>query len=186
MSEVETIHVHKPKFKHRYYYFFVIIPVFVFFALFFVYSRIVLPQEAARMERENRVKASEEERSAKEISLGDTKITAMVAETEEQRRVGLSHRESLDENSAMLFIFENENVRPAFWMKNMKFPIDIIWINDGEIIQIDREVLPPEDGALEDSLPLYLPNGDTDYVVEVNAGWSDRMNVSVGDSFTIH
>jgi uncharacterized membrane protein (UPF0127 family) len=80
----------------------------------------------------------------------------------------------------MLFVFENKDVIPGFWMKDMKFSIDIIWINDGKIAQITKELPTPEPGTPDRNLPIYTPEGGIDYVLEVPAGFSDKNDILVG------
>lgn len=116
----------------------------------------------------------------KEILVGETAITVEVAKTDEERRQGLSGREPLRENTGMLFDFD-ENSRPSFWMKDMNFAIDIIWIDDGEVVAIKKEVQPEPDTP-EEELTLYPAPQPIDYVLEVNAGYSEENNIEVGDS----
>ncbi|MGB6881980.1 MAG: DUF192 domain-containing protein, partial [Microgenomates group bacterium] len=105
--------------------------------------------------------------------------------TEIQRRQGLSGKENLPEGEGMLFIFESKNIQPPFWMKDMKFAIDIIWIDDDKIVQIDKDIQPPEPGASDNKLVLYTPNQPIDYVLEVNAGFSEENKIKVGDSVNL-
>ena len=108
------------------------------------------------------------------------KIYVEIADTADKKAKGLSGRKSLDKSSGMLFIFPKDT-EPAFWMKDMFFPIDIIWINDDKITQIDKNVPNPISGAIDSQLPLYRPSLPIDYVLEVNAGFSDKNNLGIGD-----
>lgn len=119
--------------------------------------------------------------SKKEIRIDSTTIRVDLADTESERRNGLSGRESLEQDEGLLFIFDRKDIFPTFWMKDMKFPIDIIWINDEKIVKIDKNVPPPPEGAEDKNLKLYNPDKPIDYVLEVNAGFSDRHNIKVGD-----
>lgn len=101
------------------------------------------------------------------------------AKTEDQKRKGLSGITNLPENEGMIFDYKNSNARPAFWMKDMKIAIDIIWIKANKIIQIDSAAVQP--GVADTDLKLYMPYQTVDYVLEVNSGWSGRNNVKVGD-----
>lgn len=67
----------------------------------------------------------------------------------------------------------------------MEFAIDIIWIKDGKIIQIDKNVEAPAVGTPDNKLKLYSPKSAVDYVLEVNSGYSDLNNIKVGDSVLI-
>lgn len=103
-----------------------------------------------------------------------------VARTREAQERGLSHRESLAENAGMLFVYEKPLI-PSFWMKDMQFPIDIIWIASGGTIAEITENLAPE------SFPqTFSPRAPVQYVLEVNAGWAKNHNVSAGNGVVLH
>lgn len=101
-----------------------------------------------------------------------------LATTDSQKALGLSNRSSLDDNAGMLFVF-NPPSRPSFWMKDMKFNLDIVWIADGRIIAVDRNVPAPVPGTKQDELPNYLPPSTINYVLELKAGQATEL--SVGD-----
>ncbi len=119
------------------------------------------------------------------VTGGEIEIKIEVAQTEEERRVGLSNRDSLNEDSGMLFAFDKNDVRPSFWMKDMKFPIDIIWINDGKITQITSNAPTVVEGTPDNKISLFLPHDTVDYVLEVNAGLSKKWGTKIGDSIKI-
>lgn len=116
----------------------------------------------------------------KEIKVGSINVTSEVADTNEERKMGLSGRKSLGENDGMLFKFDKDNVFPSFWMKDMLIPIDIIWINDGVIVKIHKNVQ-PEPGKESNELRLYYPDSPIDYALEVNTGFSDKNGLKVED-----
>lgn len=117
---------------------------------------------------------------------GETiKIKVEVAQTEEERRVGLSNRDLLDESSGMLFSFDKMDIRPSFWMKDTRFPLDIIWINDGKITQITAAAPTTIEGTPDNKIPLYLPHDVVDYVLEVNTGSVKKWGIKIGDSVQI-
>ena len=126
-----------------------------------------------------RISQTPKNNQEKELTIGDVKIQIEVARTPEEKNQGLSGRQSLAEGSGMLFIFE-ENSRPNFWMKDMRFAIDIIWINDGKVVQIDRAIPPPELGTKDGDLELYRSNQPIDLVLEVPSGFSDKNQIEVG------
>ena len=126
-----------------------------------------------------RISQTSQSNQEKELTIGDVKIQIEVARTPEEKNQGLSGRQSLAEGSGMLFIFE-ENSRPNFWMKDMRFAIDIIWINDGKVVQIDRAIPPPEPGTKDGDLELYRSNQPIDFVLEVPSGFSDKNQIEVG------
>lgn len=114
------------------------------------------------------------------VLIGDTKIFIEIAETSEDKARGLSGRKRLGEHEGMLFVFDNDTL-PTFWMKDMLIPLDIIWINDGKIVDIHENVLEPEEGTSDAQLPLYRPETAVDYVLEVNAGFVQKRGIEVGD-----
>ena len=111
----------------------------------------------------------------KRITIGKKELTVEIADNPEEQVQGLSDRESLRENNGMLFIFE-QPIIAGFWMKDMKFSLDIIWIDEnGMIIGIEKNVSPQ-------SYPqIFSPPSPIKYVLEVNSGWSDRNNIKTGD-----
>lgn len=121
----------------------------------------------------------------KTIMISDKIIPVEVAKTPEQRAKGLSGRASLDKNSGLLFVFDSQNVTPVFWMKDMLFSIDIIWINDSKIIKIDKKIPFPAPDTSDDKLKKYNAGQPVDYVLEVNAGYSDANSIRVGDSVNL-
>ncbi len=118
-----------------------------------------------------------------EVKIGEIVIPVEVAKTEMQRKKGLSNKESLPEGQGVLFVFAQKDIRPPFWMKDMNFAIDIIWIDDDKIVEIDKNIQPPAKDTPDSELTLYTPNQPIDYVLEVNAGFSEENNIEVGDIY---
>ena len=111
-------------------------------------------------------------------------LSVEIAKTQEERSRGLSGRNSLAAGTGMLFVFENIG-KPTFWMKDMSFPIDIIWINEaGKIVGVNKNVQ-PEPGVSDNSLTRYNPDEETKYVLETKAGYFDANGISVGDSIEL-
>ena len=110
------------------------------------------------------------------IKIADHRLTVEIADEPDEQARGLSSRESMAKNKGMLFVFSKLG-KPGFWMKDMKFTIDIIWIKEsGEIIGITKNISPntfPE---------AFYPPSEIKYVLEVNAEWSDRNNIKIGDA----
>jgi len=121
----------------------------------------------------------------KSIKIGEIELIVEIADEEAERAQGLSGRKSLAENEGMLFVFGGKDVKPAFWMKDMLMPIDIIWINDRKVAQIDKDIQPPDEGTPDRSLPLIIPDGLIDYVLEVSAGFSDKNKLENGVSIDL-
>ena len=111
------------------------------------------------------------------LVVNDIHMTAYVAQTFEQRRKGLSIFSKLTESESMIFIFEKEGLHP-FWMKDMKFPIDIIWLNKNKEIIFIKEHAHPGDYP-----ESYLPDKKSLYVIEFVDGFVEKNNIRIGDSF---
>ena len=97
------------------------------------------------------------------------------------RNRGLSGRESLCENCGMVFIFGEES-KHSFWMKDMNFPLDILYIKGDEIVEIFKNVQVLDD---MNEIKEVFPNKKADKVLELNAGWCDTYNVQVGDEIEL-
>ncbi len=119
------------------------------------------------------------------IYVGETEIPVEIADTFQKRQKGLSERKSLTEGEGMLFIFAQKDIQPPFWMKKMKFAIDIIWIDDNKIVQINENVPAPEPDTPNSELKFYPPNQPIDYVLEVNAGFVDENKIKIGDDIDL-
>jgi len=122
--------------------------------------------------------------SQKLVSINTTHFDALIADTEDKRSKGLSILTDLPDNRGMLFVFDSDNVYATFWMKDMKFSIDILWIDDNKIVKIDKAIPAPVAGTQDNRLTLYSGGQSIDYVFEVKAGVSDKFGFEVGDSFT--
>lgn len=105
-----------------------------------------------------------------------------IAKTQKAKETGLAKYNSIPQNFGMLFPFGKEGYN-AFWMKNMKFPIDIIFIKNGKIIKIYKDVPPPQ--TPDSQLPIYKPGDVSDTVLEINSGLSDKYGFENGDSVKI-
>ncbi len=105
-----------------------------------------------------------------------------IAKTPTEQEIGLAKYARLPLNDAMYFPFRQPGYY-AFWMKNMKFPIDIIFIRNGKIVTIDSFVPAPVKNQQE--LPTYKPLVPADAVLEINAGLSKKYGFSRGDNVII-
>lgn len=119
----------------------------------------------------------------KTIYLKNQPIRVEIADTEALRAKGLSGRKSLAQDEGMLFIFQSPS-RYTFWMKDMHFPLDFIWINKDTVVDITENVSPPVDFG-SSALPRYKPLEPVDKVLEVNAGIVESSNIQIGDKVLI-
>ena len=120
------------------------------------------------------------------IDIDGSRFNVEIAATSEERRRGLSGRESLPDSSGMLFVFESTRV-PSFWMKDMLIPLDFVWISgECSVVDLHTEVPPPAAGTSSGSLPTYRPGSPVGYVLEINAGRVGALGIEVGDRVTFH
>lgn len=111
-----------------------------------------------------------------EVEIKSKVFKVEVLKNEWELEKGLSGRKSLAKESGLLFSFPSPN-NYGFWMKGMKFPIDIIWIDDGKIIDIKKNAPVP----LTQNYETYTPVAPARYVLEVNAGLSEKYGFMAGD-----
>lgn len=111
-----------------------------------------------------------------EVKIGEQVFRVEVAKDMMSRSRGLSGREKLDEGAGMLFIFDSSG-KYGFWMKDMKFAIDIVWILGNKIVGFQENAQPPSLrqgfgglGASIFGLTTYYPPEAVDKVLELNAG----------------
>ena len=112
------------------------------------------------------------------IKVGEAAISAEIVKDTLSIMKGLSGRASLGPDEGMLFVFPKPK-RYRFWMPDMHFPIDIIWIDGDRVVDITHSA----SNKFNPIRPkFYRPSRDANYVLEVNAGFSKEKGVKVGDS----
>jgi uncharacterized protein len=110
------------------------------------------------------------------ISIKGLVLSAEIPTTTELMGKGLAVKNELKENESMLFVFE-EPSRHSFWMNDMKFPIDIIWLDsNGKVVHTEQNLEPC---PLILICPTYAPSTDSQYVLETVAGFAQRHNISL-------
>jgi uncharacterized protein len=113
-----------------------------------------------------------------EMNVGDQHLTVEVADTNPLRTRGLSYRNGLAPATGMLFVFGEP--RPvSFWMYEMRFCLDIIWIENDQIVGAAESVCPVADRHSTD-IPTYSSPSAVSYVLEVPAGWMDEHGFDIG------
>jgi len=110
-----------------------------------------------------------------QLSLGSAIFDIEIAATKKARQRGLSGRENLVSNTGMLFVFEEPDFH-AIWMKDMNFPIDIIWLDD-QFIVVDLAT-----NVSSESFPAtFKPRLPAWYVLEISAGMAEQYGIKIGD-----
>lgn len=119
------------------------------------------------------------DREKKEIQVGTKKIQVEIVTSPTSLTLGLSGRDSIGADG-MLFVFDRKRV-VSFWMKEMKFDIDMIFIADGKIEKISENVPRPTPGTKLEELPLYTSDVPVNAVLEIPAGEAAKMGLKTGD-----
>lgn len=150
----------------KYFTLLVLFPAFVFSAL--VASKFVFtPRNSVSISLEPKLTV---------LKIGKVAINVEIVATPEKRAKGLSDRESLPKNQGMLFVFPISDYH-SFWMKNMRFGLDFIWISNSKVVEVTKEVKP------EDYEPpkVLVPAKKADQVLEINDGMAERLGIEIGD-----
>jgi uncharacterized protein len=112
------------------------------------------------------------------VSVGGENIIATLSTTPESQSKGLAIKDSIKQNEGMLFIFKSAQ-KYSFWMKDMKFPIDILWIDSsGKIVHIEKNLQPC---VFLLPCPSYSPHDDSLYVLEVISNFTNKFDIKIGD-----
>jgi uncharacterized membrane protein (UPF0127 family) len=113
------------------------------------------------------------------VRIGDAKMRIEIADSEAERSLGLSGRKELDPNTGLLFVFPEAGFH-GMWMKDMNFPIDIIWIDEAlYVIGIEKNIYP-------DTYPkTFRPSKPALYAIETNIHYSDALDIHAGDNVNL-
>lgn len=111
------------------------------------------------------------------VTVNNHKFSVEIADEPGERSRGLGERESICDDCGMLFLFDNPG-QYAFWMKDMKFPLDFIWIAGNRVIGVDKNIPPDYSGILKPEIPV-------DKVLEINAGVREKRKIEIGDEIKI-
>ena len=117
--------------------------------------------------------------AAKTIRLGGQTYTLQVADTPEKQELGLGQRDNLGPRTGMLFSYAEPAMDRCFWMKDMRFSIDIIWLDASKrIVKIEPSLSPA-------TYPkTYCPSQPAQYVIELNAGQVHDLGLQTGQQLS--
>ena len=119
----------------------------------------------------------------KTVLINGFKVLLAIASTDELRIKGLSGSEKLNENEGMLFLFDKPS-KQGFWMNEMKYPIDIIWLNaNNSVVHVEKSLDPCK---IFLACPVYSPQSDSLYVLELSAGFADRHSIKNGTNIDLN
>ncbi|MBF0570503.1 MAG: DUF192 domain-containing protein [Candidatus Omnitrophica bacterium] len=108
-------------------------------------------------------------------------VTVEVVSKREDMERGLMYRSHLEQNRGMLFVFTADD-KHLFWMKNMHFNLDILWIGvDGRIIFIGQNI----PACSSDPCPIYAPDQKSRFVLELNSGYTASHRWNAGDKLDL-
>ncbi|MBU2632612.1 DUF192 domain-containing protein [Patescibacteria group bacterium] len=114
------------------------------------------------------------------VNVNGKELQIEIAKSQKEKEIGLSKKNSLGNDKGMLFIFDKPGLY-SFWMKNMKFPIDIIFLKDKKVVTVYKNVKP---STLNINLQVFQPTEPADKVLEVNTGIAEKNNIKNGTIVT--
>ncbi len=113
------------------------------------------------------------------ITLSGTTLSVKLATTDTEREQGLSGTAPLEPNSGMLFVFDKPDMY-GFWMKDMNYSLDMIWIGN------DKKIVGVTENATPESYPtVFKSKSPAQYVLEVSAGFAKEHQVKIDDPVVI-
>ena len=142
--------------------FFIICIIFIIFITFIIV--ILFPK--------NKVK----------IIIGNSPVWVKIAQTSEEKKQGLSGIEKLKDNEGMLFVLDGKQ-KPVFWMKDMNFALDAVWIADGKVVDLIENIPAPLAETADSQIVRFQPKMAADMVLEISAGWIKEKKIKIGDEF---
>ncbi len=123
------------------------------------------------------------EQKISQVAVGSSTVSVEVADTEAKRELGLSYRDSLLPGNGMLFVFDLPD-KYGFWMKDMSFSIDMIFIDQsGRVVTIAADAKP--ESYLQNPPEVFYPTAPIKYVLEVPAGFAQQYGIAVGSKVVL-
>jgi uncharacterized membrane protein (UPF0127 family) len=126
-----------------------------------------------------KAKVTDNSLSQKHVVIGDVALNVNIADSNSERVEGLSGKSNLHKNEGLFFIFDVSDYH-GIWMKDMEFPIDIIWLDaNKQVIYFEQNIHP-------NTYPtVFKPTKKAKYVLEVQSGFIKREGIKVGDQLTL-
>ena len=115
------------------------------------------------------------------VEIGGERFTVEIADDDAERARGLMFRDTLADGTGMLFIHESESPQ-AYWMKNTRIPLDILYFNDDRKLVSQQRGVPPCSAG--NNCPSYPSDQPARYVLELNAGEAARLKLEDGAELT--
>lgn len=108
-----------------------------------------------------------------------------IADDIDEMERGLSGRDALADNQAMLFVYDADQ-QVSFWMKDMKFDIDLLWIQGDKVVGFEKNMKAPSEGMQDYQLKVYKSPQVIDKVLEIRSGKVDELNIKKGDIINLN
>ncbi|MDR1195218.1 MAG: DUF192 domain-containing protein [Endomicrobium sp.] len=153
---------------------------FIFMACFFEQQR---ETETVQEKPKSKDVFSVADGTVLKVALNNNVLDLVAANSPKAKSDGLSNKEEIPEDGMIFFFYELEI--QSFWMKDMKFPIDIIWVSGNEVVGIEKNVPPPPANAYMRDLEIYRSPEKADTVIELEAGMADKLNIVYGSTVRI-
>lgn len=118
----------------------------------------------------------------KQVTIANCTFSAEVVTKTKEQQIGLTKYASLSAKKAMLFTFSKADTHP-FWMRNMKFPIDILFLKENVVVGVVANAQPAK--ATDKNIPTYGDNIASDAVIEIGAGLVKKYGIKEGTKVTI-
>ncbi|MFT3669445.1 MAG: DUF192 domain-containing protein [Pseudoxanthomonas sp.] len=116
------------------------------------------------------------------VEIGGKRYTVEIADDDTERARGLMFRDALADGTGMLFIHEAEEPQ-AYWMKNTRIPLDILYFDEGRKLVTQQRNVPPCSAG--DACPSYPSDQPARFVLELNAGEAERLKLQDGAELTL-
>jgi uncharacterized protein len=118
------------------------------------------------------------------VRIGTEQFILERVDTEATRERGLSGRASMEKDHGMLFVFPTPGIL-TFWMKEMNFPLDFIWIRGTTVVDLTEDAPAPLPNQPLETLTMYSPKTEADRVIELTAGSIKRIGIQIGDTIRL-
>ncbi len=126
------------------------------------------------------VRIAEKPDATRSMRIGNRTYQLEIADSQLEQQHGLMNRTSLLSDHGMYFQFSDAQER-TFWMKDTLIPLDLIWVQDGRVVNLTTDVQPEQTTPMKD-LKLYNSGAPVDAVIELNAGQIAENGLKIGDT----
>ncbi len=149
-----------------------------FLILLFIFALILAIAGFRNSQNTVAQKVSDSSAGLHTVTINSATFSVKLVITPEEQRVGLGGATHMPSNEGMLFLYDKP-IYSSFWMRGMKFPLDIIFILDDKVVGVFENLPPAED--TDTNPPSWGRNLLSDRVLEINAGLSRKYGIKVGD-----